>query len=103
MAQSDLPDNLAAERREYDLAKAYTEANRPPRRLVRHLFRAWWFFAGLFFILAPVSYAAIMPVLSNDLAAGWFGAWANATTGIAHGLMILLPGLAAGSDSIYGN
>jgi hypothetical protein len=99
MAPSDLQDDLTAEQREYALAKAYTEARQGPLRR-----RPNWRKARilLLLILTPLAYAAIMPLVSRDLAAGWFQAWVAATSGLSGLLLAMLAGLTAGSQAIYG-
>jgi hypothetical protein len=98
MTQPDIQDEPTAGQREYALAKAYTEAR---ARFGARAFQVK-FFAFLVLFLMPFGYAALMPAVSDDLNAGWFRAWGEATAGLGRLLADLLPGLAAGSQSIYG-
>ncbi|HVM83547.1 MAG TPA: hypothetical protein VMW18_06635 [Candidatus Binatia bacterium] len=87
-----------AAEQEYQLARAYTDTRRSPPRLKSLKALAW-----LLLILLPMGYAAIAPLVSDDLAAGWFRSWAGETIGLTHILSILFPGLTAGGDAIYGS
>jgi hypothetical protein len=93
----------SAERREFEIAKAYTETRQGP--LLRHRLVAARakILLILSIIMAPMAYSAIMPLLSRDLDAAWFQAWIAATGGVAKFATFMLPGLAAGSRSIYGD
>lgn len=92
-------DDPAAEEREYALARAYTEVHQK-RRALRGRARG---LALILLVIAPMAYSAIMPAISGDLADGWFRDWTTATTRLADGLAVLMPGLSAGSKAIYGS
>jgi len=73
--QPDIQDEATVGRREYAFAKAYTEARNARRLRVAQA----KFCASVLLVLMPLGYAALLPVVTDDLNAGWFFGWAKAT------------------------
>jgi len=97
MLDDDGSTKSAAESREYDLARTYTERQWRSRVRLNTLKVLVW--SAL--IAAPFGYAMAATTLSNDLQAGWFQGWAAATSTLSKAWSYASPGISRAAQSLY--